>query len=68
VTLTSVQLTTYFAGYAAIYELRERLKRLRGDAFDLKRFHEQLLSYGSAPVKVIRELMEPPATARNTRK
>jgi hypothetical protein len=32
VTLTSVQLTAYFAGYAAIYELRERLKRERGDA------------------------------------
>jgi uncharacterized protein (DUF885 family) len=61
VTLTNVQLTTYFAGYSAIYELRERLKRERGDAFDLKRFHEQLLSYGSAPVKLIRELMEQPA-------
>jgi uncharacterized protein (DUF885 family) len=66
VTLTSVQLTTYFAGYAAIYELRERLKRERGEAFDLKRFHEQLLSYGSAPVKVIRELMEQPAARPRT--
>ena len=58
VTLTSVQLTSYFSGYAAIYDLRERLKRERGDAFDLKRFHEQFLSYGNAPVAVIRELME----------
>jgi uncharacterized protein (DUF885 family) len=66
VTLTSVQLTTYFAGYAAIYELRERLKRERGDAFDLKRFHEQFLSYGSAPVSVIRALMEQPAAKPRT--
>jgi uncharacterized protein (DUF885 family) len=58
---TSVQLTSYFSGYAAIYDLRERFKRERGDAFDLKRFHEQFLSYGNAPVGVIRELMEQPA-------
>lgn len=54
---TNVQLTSYFAGYAAIMELRERLKRERAGTFDLRRFHEQLLSYGSAPVRVIRELM-----------
>jgi len=57
VKLTSVQLTSYFAGYAAILDLREQLKRERADTFDLKRFHEQFLSYGSAPVRVIRELM-----------
>jgi uncharacterized protein (DUF885 family) len=57
VQLTSVQLTSYFSGYAAILDLREQLKRERADSFDLKRFHEQLLSYGSAPVRVIRELM-----------
>jgi uncharacterized protein (DUF885 family) len=52
-----VQLTSYFAGYSAIVDLREQLKRDLGDAFDLKRFHEQFLSYGNAPVRVIRELM-----------
>jgi uncharacterized protein (DUF885 family) len=57
VQLTSVQLTSYFSGYAAILDLRETLKRERPDDFQLKRFHEQLLSYGSAPVRVIRELM-----------
>jgi hypothetical protein len=57
VTRTSVQLTSYFSGYAAILDLREQLKRERGAAFDLKRFHEEFLSYGNAPVKVIRELM-----------
>jgi uncharacterized protein (DUF885 family) len=57
VQLTSVQLTSYYAGYASIYELREYLKRERPQQFDLKRFHEQFLSYGSAPVRIIRELM-----------
>jgi uncharacterized protein (DUF885 family) len=28
-----------------------------GDKFDLKKFHEKFLSYGSAPVKNIREMM-----------
>ena len=57
VKLTNVQLTSYFSGYAAILDLRETLKRERAGEFDLKRFHEQFLSYGSAPVRVIRELM-----------
>ena len=57
VQLTDVQLTSYFSGYSAILELREHLKRERAGTFELRRFHEQLLSYGSAPVRVIRELM-----------
>jgi uncharacterized protein (DUF885 family) len=28
-----------------------------GEKFDLKTFHEDFLSYGSAPVKYIRKLM-----------
>jgi uncharacterized protein (DUF885 family) len=59
-TLTSVQLTSYFSGYAAIVDLKEHLQRERGAAFDLKAFHEEFLSFGSAPVKVIRELMTSP--------
>jgi len=57
VSLTSVQLTSYFAGYSAIYDLRERLKREYGTRFDLRRFHERFLGYGSAPVSMIAELM-----------
>jgi len=55
--LTQVQLTSYFTGLTEIYELREELKKEQGDKFDLKKFHEQFLSFGSAPVKEIRELM-----------
>lgn len=55
--LSSVQLTSYFAGYSEILEFREQQKQALGAKFDLRRFHEQFLSYGSAPVRLIRELM-----------
>ncbi len=57
VTLTQVQLCSYFTGYTEIYEFREELKKKQGDKFDLKKFHEQFLGYGSAPVKYIKEMM-----------
>jgi uncharacterized protein (DUF885 family) len=55
--LSAVQLSSYFSGFAAIYDFREQLKNGRGQDFDLRRFHEQFLSYGSAPVAVIKQLM-----------
>ena len=57
VSLTQVQLTSYFNGYTEIYEFREEMKKKLGDKFNLKEFHEKFLSYGSSPVKYIRELM-----------
>jgi uncharacterized protein (DUF885 family) len=59
VQLSQVQLTSYFAGYSAIYELRERQKRELGDRFNLRQFHEQFLSYGNASISLIRDLMQP---------
>ena len=56
-TLSQVQLSSYFTGYTEIYALREELKQKQPKEFDLKVFHEKFLSYGSAPVKYIRELM-----------
>ncbi|UTY57335.1 DUF885 domain-containing protein [Massilia sp. erpn] len=58
VQLTSVQLTSYFSGFSEIMELREQRRQTLGSRFALKDFHEQFLSYGSAPVRVIRELMQ----------
>ena len=63
-TLSQVQLTSYFAGYSAIYDYREHLKQQLGDRFDLKQFHEHFLSYGSAPVAVIESLMQPQDATR----
>lgn len=57
VSVTQVQLCSYFAGYTEIYDFREELKNKMGDEFNLKQFHEKFLSYGSAPVKYIKELM-----------
>jgi uncharacterized protein (DUF885 family) len=56
-TLNQVQLTSYYTGFTEIYDLREELKKKQGDKFNLKAFHEKFLSYGSAPVKYIRDLM-----------
>lgn len=57
VCVTQVQLCSYFSGYTEIYDFREELKKQQGDKFNLKQFHEKFLSYGSAPVKYIKELM-----------
>lgn len=56
--LSSVQLTSYYSGYSEIMELREQRRQALGSKFSLKAFHEEFLGYGSAPVKVIRELMQ----------
>ncbi len=56
-TLSQVQLCSYFTGYTEIYDFRETLKKEQGTKFKLKDFHEKFLSYGSAPVKYIKELM-----------
>lgn len=57
VSVTQVQLCCYFTGYTEIYDFRSELKAKEGTGFSLKAFHEKFLSYGSAPVKYIRELM-----------
>ncbi|PSK90767.1 DUF885 domain-containing protein [Taibaiella chishuiensis] len=57
VSVTSVQLTSYFTGYKEIYDLREAIRQKEGSKFNLRIFHEKFLSYGSAPVKYISKLM-----------
>jgi uncharacterized protein (DUF885 family) len=55
--LTSAQLSTYFVGVSEHLDLREAAKRKLGDGFDLKKYNDQVISYGSPPVKYVRELM-----------
>ncbi len=57
VSVTQVQLCSYFTGYTEIYDFKEDLKKIDGDKFSLKQFHENFLSYGSAPVRYIKSLM-----------
>lgn len=56
-TETSVQLDSYFTGYKEIIDLREAYKKKMGDKYKLKDFNERFLSYGSAPVRYIKEAM-----------
>jgi uncharacterized protein (DUF885 family) len=62
-TLSSVQLSSYFAGYTAIMDLREQQRAALGERFVLRDFHNRFLSFGAAPVAAIAELMAPPAGA-----
>jgi uncharacterized protein (DUF885 family) len=39
-------------------ELREKRKAALGERFNLKEFHDEFLSYGNAPVRMIGELMQ----------
>jgi uncharacterized protein (DUF885 family) len=55
--LSSVQLLSYFTGYAEHMALREEAQQRRGSAFDLKAYHDEVLSHGSPPVKYVRALM-----------
>src|SRR5689334_4900067 len=55
--LTSAQLSTYFVGVSEHLDLREAAKKKSGKNFDLKKYNDQVISYGSPPVKYVRELM-----------
>ena len=56
-TVSQVQLCSYYTGSTAIKSLREDYKNKMGDQYNLKDFHETFLSFGSSPVKYIRERM-----------
>ncbi|WP_293870951.1 DUF885 domain-containing protein [Flavobacterium sp.] len=56
-TVSQVQLCSYYSGSTAIMQLREEYKKKMGDKYSLKDFHEKFLSFGSSPVKYIRERM-----------
>jgi uncharacterized protein (DUF885 family) len=63
--LTSAQLSTYFVGFLEHSDLRAEVEKAQGEAFDLQRYHDALLSFGSPPVHFARALMldlpiEPP--------
>ena len=55
--LTSAQLSTYFVGYQEWVELRKEVEQAWGDEFTLRRYHDQVLSYGSPPIRYIRALI-----------
>lgn len=55
--LTSTQLPSYFVGYSEHVDLREEMEQRLGEDFNIKAYHDKVLSFGSPPVRFVRELM-----------
>jgi uncharacterized protein (DUF885 family) len=51
------QATAYKIGMIKILELREKAKKQLGDKFDLRQFHEVVLTNGAVPLDVLEELV-----------
>jgi uncharacterized protein (DUF885 family) len=55
--MSSTQLSTYYVGNMEINRLRGLAEDKLGDRFELKAFHDDLLSYGSPAPKYVQQLM-----------
>jgi len=55
--LTSAQLSTYFVGYLEHTRIRRAVEAAWGADFDLRNYHDRLLSYGSPAPQYARALM-----------
>lgn len=55
--LTSAQLPTYFVGVQEHFDMRKAAEAKLGAQFNLKAYHDQVLSYGAPPVRFVRQLM-----------
>ncbi|MBA2585934.1 MAG: DUF885 domain-containing protein [Chthoniobacterales bacterium] len=53
--LTSTQLSTYFVGVTEQLELRDRAKAKAGASFNLKKYNDSVLAFGSPPAKYVGE-------------
>ncbi len=56
-TYTPTQPMSYLIGKKQILELRNDYQKKHGDDFNLKEFHDKLLSFGSIPVCLIRKAL-----------
>ncbi len=55
--LTSAQLPTYFVGAQEHFDTRKAAQEKLGAQFNLKAYHDKMLSYGAPPVRFARQLM-----------
>jgi len=55
--LSSGQLATYFVGAQEHFDTRKAWEAKLGDKFNLKQYHDKVLSYGAPPVRFVRQLM-----------
>jgi len=52
------QATAYKIGMIRILELREKAKKRLGNKFDLRQFHDVMLTSGALPLDVLEELVD----------
>ncbi len=55
--VTATQLSTYFVGYQEHADLRALAEKRAGRAFELRAYHDRLLSFGSPPGRFARALV-----------
>jgi ATP-dependent DNA helicase RecG len=54
---SSCQLSTYFAGAVFFNNLRADAQNAKGETFNLKQYHEAVLSHGTLPLNLLRDLV-----------
>jgi uncharacterized protein (DUF885 family) len=54
--VSSTQLSTYYVGWIGHHALRQEARSRQGAAFDLKTYHDSVLSHGSPPLAMARAL------------
>ncbi len=60
------QATAYKIGMNKILELREQAKKKLGDQFDIREFHDVVLTNGAVPLNVLEELVQDWITTKNS--
>ena len=55
--ISSTQLSTYFVGFQEHWDLRQEAELRWGARFNVKDYHDRLISYGSPPVRFVRALL-----------
>jgi uncharacterized protein (DUF885 family) len=55
--LSSTQLSTYYVGNMELNNLRQDYEAAEGESFNLKQYHDRLLSYGSPAPKYLHQLL-----------
>lgn len=55
--LTSTQLPTYFVGFQEHLDLENAVRERDGDQFDLRKYNDTVLSFGSPPGRYVRQMM-----------
>ncbi|MAT39515.1 MAG: hypothetical protein CL946_07910, partial [Ectothiorhodospiraceae bacterium] len=63
--LTSCQLSTYFVGNTMMNDIRDRYEAMKGDAFNLKAYHDEVISYGTISPNYLTTILKLPARDRD---